>query len=530
VTSLESVSQMIIFIPSWKDISKRGLSTDDLVGQIRAVMDSDEAYKILMSDYIPNLRYFLHRYDLLEAQYENIFDHLQGFEGLEQDIVTLQDLQFPQESQFFYAPNGIYVYFEYQKIGEIYCGEGGHIQVVKHFKDSLLKQVDFYDDRGKISSRQIFGDESNESYHEYLDVNEKWIFREFKESGQCIVNAENNHTLNQKIYPNMEAIKFELLKKSLDKVNEDKKVIIAVTDKNFESIYNSDLLSHFTLSFFKQRYSFAIEEQSILPSLLGQVNSIIVESKVNLDYLRKYTHQKIHQLSPYDTRFNLSISQELKDEVIYFETRGLSAERLRYFFNPLFTYLYEAPDSEPMNRSFKLLLRVENEGKRELKSLLSNLIVQHFSKEQSEIELFETNQLMENEIRGEEMVLSHEAKRVKNICEGIQLLTINQEEELFEVLHDSRIIIDLSDEPDLFTQIAGISAGVPQINQKETEYIISEKNGLVVSDEASFFSALNYYLESLQNWQEARVQAVQQIRNYSGGKLFRKIKEILEED
>ena len=60
------------------------MSTDDLMGQIQSFMSSDVAYKILISDYMPELRYFLHRYDLLESSYVSIFDELQTIKHVEQ--------------------------------------------------------------------------------------------------------------------------------------------------------------------------------------------------------------------------------------------------------------------------------------------------------------------------------------------------------------------------------------------------------------------------------------------------------------
>lgn len=521
---------MFIFIPSWEALSKRGRSIDDLIGQVRAVMDSGASYQLLISEYLPNLRYFLHRYDLLEARYESLFDELQGFELLEQEKVALDDLDFPSQSEFFHTPNGIFVYFEGQKIGEISFGEGGHLQSVKSFNSSLLKHIDFYDDRGVRSSRKVFNEGFVQDYHEYLDLKGDWIFREELNSGKCVVNPKNPHHLTQKIYPNLEALQFELVEKRLEKIKGNKQVIIAATDRNIPSLYQSRFLSEFTLSFFDQRYTFPVAHQTFLPFILDQVHSIVVASEATFEQVSRYTQQHIHRISPFDTRFELSISQEVRAEVIYFETRGLGEEDLLSFFNPLFTYLYEAPDSELIRRSFKLLFRVADVQKKVLKTLVFNLIAQRFPEELAEIDLFKTNQLLETGTNDEEMMLSGEAQRVKNISEAIHFLTLHDEETLFEALHEARLIIDVSEAPDLFTQIAGISAGIPQINRVETEYLLSGKNGLIVSDALSFSGALAYYLEGLEHWQEARVQAVQQIRKYSGHQLFLKIKGIIEEN
>lgn len=69
---------MLTFIPSWENISYGGLSNDDLMGQIQAYQESGEPYQIIIRDYIPSLRYFLHHYNLLESNYKSVFDYLQG--------------------------------------------------------------------------------------------------------------------------------------------------------------------------------------------------------------------------------------------------------------------------------------------------------------------------------------------------------------------------------------------------------------------------------------------------------------------
>ncbi len=45
---------------------------------------------------------------------------------------------------------------------------------------------------------------------------------------------------------------------------------------------------------------------------------------------------------------------------------------------------------------------------------------------------------------------------------------------------ETRLIVDLSEEPNLYTQIAGIS-GIPQVNRVQTEYAGHLKNGYVLS-------------------------------------------------
>ena len=43
--------------------------------------------------------------------------------------------------------------------------------------------------------------------------------------------------------------------------------------------------------------------------------------------------------------------------------------------------------------------------------------------------------------------------------------------DIIKELEQTRLIVDMSEEPNLYTQIAGISAGIPQINRSQTEYV-----------------------------------------------------------
>ncbi|WP_414080299.1 accessory Sec system glycosyltransferase Asp1, partial [Streptococcus suis] len=53
----------------------------------------------------------------------------------------------------------------------------------------------------------------------------------------------------------------------------------------------------------------------------------------------------------------------------------------------------------------------------------------------------------------------------------IKLSFLHSENEIIQAFQYVRLIIDLAEEPDLYTQIAGISSGIPQINRVETEFV-----------------------------------------------------------
>lgn len=97
------------------------------------------------------------------------------------------------------------------------------------------------------------------------------------------------------------------------------------------------------------------------------------------------------------------------------------------------------------------------------------------------------------------------------------------ENDIIKELEQTRLIIDVSEEPDLYTQIAGISAGIPQINRTHTEYVDHLKNGYVLGEmEEELEKAIDYFLRDLKPWNEALIYSVEKIQEYTGQRLIAK--------
>ena len=59
-------------------------------------------------------------------------------------------------------------------------------------------------------------------------------------------------------------------------------------------------------------------------------------------------------------------------------------------------------------------------------------------------------------------------------------------------------IRDSGETPDQFMQTAALTYAVPQINRTVTEYVLPEKNGQIVTDQAALEAALLGYLTASQ--------------------------------
>ncbi|EKF51781.1 accessory Sec system protein Asp1 [Lactococcus garvieae] len=519
---------MIYFIPAWDKEQRNQLNTDDLTGQIKAFMDADDDYRVVIMDYNPELHYFLHQLDLLESNTVYIYDSLQLNQPIDQKALSFSDLSFPKEAYMVYTPFNILVYFEGKQIGKISLGRASQILEVVHYSKQSISEVETYDDRGFISSRKHY-ENGILLYTELLDISGNWIFREFYESGCCELNKENTKGLIKQTYTNKEELQFELLHHFLSDFKSDDALVMSVTAKNREEIKKNPYLENMTLSVFQNRWSWYQEEKEDFLEIFEKVNAVIVDTEVSFKELKTRVTEKeknkIFNLTPYDTRFELSISQEMKEEVLYLEGRFLNDEELDQTIEILLDYMTTPLQEENNQRSFKVIIRTEsNSEKEKVTEHIEQLLYERYAVEIEFLSQIKPSQKKENTIEEEKLEQQYpKLSLVRQLKEAWDVQYVTNEEALFKIIHQARLIIDLSDAPDLLTQIAGISAAIPQINTKESDYIHDKKNGKIIKNRAELSVALSYYLDTLHHWQKARAFSAQQIKKFSGGQLREKL-------
>lgn len=513
---------MITFVPSWQGASSGEVSTDDLIGLIQSLQSTQEDYRLIVGDYLPNLRYFLHRFGLLESHYVSLFDQLQGFEGTFQAPLTLEDLDFPQGVHYVYTPFSTLVYEKEQLLGEVFQAEGAHISEVRHFKEGNLISSSIYDDRGFLSSRRIF-EEGVHTLTEYLDHEGRCIFVHFQADDGCAVNYENTRGLVRKYYESLDALVFECLEAELRR-QAASKIVLSVKEKNRELVSRSNFLEQMVLSYFDERIALSSETNYLDKFLVQHSRAVVVNSEELYQGLEALSgeRQNLHKISPFDTRFTLSASQEMKEEVLYWDSRQQPLEEAQETLTLLFDFMIQRMAEE--ERSFKVVVRTNPDQAAHLPSFYTSLVRASFPEEIALIDERGLDNVGENGLE-DAFLEGFKAKVffVKALLESFEVEPFVNDEKLFKILHETRLVIDLGAKPDLFTQIAGISSGLPQINTVETDYVLNQQNGQLIKELQELPDVLAYYLDSLRTWQSARVHSVQQMKRFSGQALSRKV-------
>ena len=93
-------------------------------------------------------------------------------------------------------------------------------------------------------------------------------------------------------------------------------------------------------------------------------------------------------------------------------------------------------------------------------------------------------------------------------------------------IREQRIMVDMRHNPDLYLQINCISTAIPQIVRRETQYMQNMYNGFVVKDFEQIPAALDYFLGSLANWNQAKVYSYEIAQKFTTRKLLEKWKSV----
>ncbi|MCQ2383223.1 MAG: accessory Sec system protein Asp1, partial [Clostridia bacterium] len=227
---------------------------------------------------------------------------------------------------------------------------------------------------------------------------------------------------------------------------------------------------------------------------------------------------KIYQMPPFDSRLNLGVSQRNVEEVVYMTLDGLPDIQRKKMLKQAFLTNEEIPN-------MKLILV---SGHKEWLGGYQSIIDQVLA----EINLAEVycNQEQVDKSDHALIELNEEEETSKERFakqKFYQLVGYGSEQEIITAVSKARLVVDLRQIPNTFLQIAGISAGIPQLNLGVSDYLVNEQNGLLLDSLDDLNRGLHYYLDGLQNWNKAMVYAVNQISEYTSGKIVERWQKLI---
>ncbi len=465
---------------------------DDMVSLMGMYFRNNSKFKMLILNHFPDLRTFLHRNQLFECSYWSVFDEIQLIQAKEPNPININDLNWPENTSFIYTPYVVRCIISNSEFETIHFSPIGYIVWIDHYLDNKRVYRSVYDDRGFVSQRQHYGEDE---YIEYLTETGEVILTERIESNDVYVAQKFIHRFDYSHYSSM----VEVIKEYLSKyVNKEYKMI-AASDINHNDILNSLMMScNLTYSIFDQRNSDNLLET--IPTM-EHANHWVVDLKKNESKLKR-KHRDLMRITPFNTQSIISLSNQLYTTHIGLNIDDLEQNRLLFIIDLLFEFIREHDDMKVqlMTRNSKSNFNYLNDKIDEINEYF--------------IELEDDKEILNDEMR--------EKKKV------IEVISLPFEVDVIQCIKKLRLMIDLKDEPDLFLQICAISAGIPQINNSETDYVVQRMNGLIVEHDEQLTDALKYYLTVLKHWNVSRAFTFELVKHFSSERIIEKLDSFIE--
>ena len=221
---------MYYFVPAWYGTERiwqqtatpwywmrESIEFDDTINQVRIFQEAEMDRILLLPQYSPQLRYFLHRQDLLETDVLSIFDKIQQVPSdLAMRPVQLQDIEWPSETTFSYTPFLVMAFRKGHHLAKIDMGVDGNLLSLTRYKNDEISYIEYLDDRGFISSR-VYYNERKPYFQEYLSFDGQWVLREMliEENHSVMVNEPFFPAFKKESYANMGDVVAEKMKEQL---------------------------------------------------------------------------------------------------------------------------------------------------------------------------------------------------------------------------------------------------------------------------------------------------------------------------
>lgn len=528
---------MLYFIPAWYQQNnwceneqywyRRRMQTefDDTVKHIQLFQRSKAyPFRIMLLSFAPNLRHFLHRQSVFHAPYWSCFDGIQEIKRKKMTMFSYHNLNWPEDIEFEYTPFVALAMLHGEKYARLEFGEDGNLIQVDMYKDEKLQRRNIYDDRGFVSSTIMYENEKP-VHQDYLNDKGVWKIRYFHNDGHVDVNQNNNtylieygdkdyiKTFSKLTYDSIEQVITEVFSAYLTYVEKSDIFCVAMHDLHLSMLERELKDKKLILSYYSERFD--IKHSTDDFGMIDEADYIIADSIDNLNRLKRRTDKEmdnITDITPFDTRVDFGISQQLNVQKILVPVDGMDEDRFEQLIKTLGEYL-------PTNRNARIHLftRIANyDRKKELLSKTRMYLKKAGMEPGWAIEADNTKKA-ENQL---DLTDNVPVKFFVEQC--VDELSVSK------CVREQRLIVDMRKNPELYLRITGLSAGIPQIIARETPYVEHGKNGFLIKDIEKIKEFIDFYLDGLTNWNEAMVYSYEIGKKYTTDVLIEKWKEVID--
>jgi accessory Sec system protein Asp1 len=527
------------FIPDWTT-SSGNLESDYMMNIIQLFKNNREPYHLLLLEHIPFLRYQMHAYELEVAQMTSLYDRLQDIQKTNGFPLDVDDLPLALNVEKVYTPFGITLIKENQPFGEIRFNSFGFAEQMSIMTEPY-RQILFFDDRGFISAKSFQNDKGEQVKKIYYNESgmEKCV-EYFGENPHVELVNPRKSGLKKSQYRSMDELLLEMMNQFKLNLEPEDQILCLTNERSLRLVKTNEERKR-VIQIVSDAHRLSTCASDEKAALWAGENKIITDSTSNQTALFSLMKQsgfndlsRIQRIPIYTTSFQLGNSNSIPQLVLYWNAGELN-EDVRRIHHLLLQKVIQ-------NDRYDLIIETTTfQSEVVLREAQKELVDTHFgvdseSEEYQKVlkyfeakkakKLFKTDEEAIEEIR--------ESKNWRNLVEAVDvnfrihfrldshLTTIRQD------FNETRLYIDLSAEVDVQKQALAVSAGIPQLVRKKTDYVDDQKNGQIIGQIRELDAAIAFYLDDLNNWNQALVENISYIERFSEENIIKQWRELLE--
>lgn len=498
---------MNYFVPAWHSqqidwaLSSPTIEFDDAVSHLRILQDNNYPVGIILTDYQPQLTTKLNQLALFPNRLWSAFDYLQGITTLDSQVVDFRDLSWPTDAYFDFTNFRIFVMVGRERYARIVFDVQGKILQVDYDKGPEAGSTLLFDSRGFIS-RQSKG-----NLDTYFDPSGNWRFKHNRQTDQVTVNRELVNVSHDH-YLHLSELLAEVVKKQfLPRLGPNDRLIVTVDDESKVAL---------TTTFDSSTTIYSVSRwhpyQKVLP-LFPRDTHLIVDTEKTSAQVQKLIPQfrSLAVLPLFQSQFKLGHSQRIPEQRVAVFAEHMTANEVMMVLEKIYPRLIKDPDA------VALRLYTYSNGQ----AGMVNQVFEQFRKNHAGEFILSMDEIDpgENKLDEDELPPLLDIKQ-QRLASNTDVLT---------ALDKIRLLI-MWGQPDQFMSMAAVSVGIPVLQNFTTSELEDHHNGIICHNWNDLVAGIDYYLDSLKNWNTSLVYNVQMLNKYSEENLLTRWKEYLKGD
>ncbi|MDR3068243.1 MAG: accessory Sec system protein Asp1 [Cellulomonas sp.] len=489
---------MIHFISAWYNPDRPWYSTDsvwfrsptlaradDTVTQLRVFRQGSEAAGLVVLNYAPSLRRFLHTQDVFDVPYWSFFDAIQGIDNDYTRPLDFLSLDWPEDVSFYYNPFIVTVMQGDEVYARVYLAREGTLQSIRYYGSGMPSLERIFDDRGFLSSVLMHDESGRPVTQYYLSRTGDVIVAEDVPSGRIDIVQNDDGRFASPSYASWEALITEFFGAYLrERRGEPSTVVLALSEQHNSLVAATLSDERLVLSRSPSRPT---QASSDLLGRAGAVFSDVGQEDGPADQTEGWNYLPELSIYPLERRSTFGASANESKVYISLFVDNITADELDYAIAIMAGQLVDDENARLLVCTFR---SQDLDYLRDVRRVISGY--QHL----------DLAFLASDDIAS----LAVDVGVADGPEEKIQLVFLDQEAELIRTMARSRVLVDLGATVDYHLATEAVNAGVPQINRREQDLVTHPINGYVIGDDSDLATALGYFLTGLEHWNQSLVQ------------------------